>query len=280
MGSTPSSKASPPTRPHQQLESFSLTTFTPLNQGYVAVLRECGLFVLADGLGAVAAAQRASRMAVECACEVMATPREDESPGCRPPAPEPTPALLVEAMQLASRRLWFATDDPPGTTVTSFVGALFVPGSIAIAHVGDCRAYRLREHRLEQLTHDHSLLNDWLRAELIPAEDGDASPPAALITRALGLEPQVEVDLWTDSPAPGDVYLLCSSGLSVILEAWELEAILVVERTLRHTAHQLVQRAIQLSGSDTLTLALIRVLDVGEGSRRDESDTPSADSLG
>src|SRR5690606_24240026 len=98
-----------------------------------------------------------------------------------------------------------------GCTLTS---ALVGDGEVTIGHVGDSRAYRLRDDRLEQLTRDHSLVEELVRQGKLTAEEAEVHPQRSIITRALGPEPDVEVDAFTFPARPGDVYLLCSDGLT------------------------------------------------------------------
>jgi serine/threonine protein phosphatase PrpC len=260
------SNVPPPPRPAYRLEAFGLTDIgqvRQVNEDYFGLRPSAGLFTLADGMGGHAAGEVASRLAIECVCHALENPRDVWPAGGHPRARHPDPSLLEEALQLANRRLLVAASENArlkgmGTT---FVGALFSPGRVAIAHVGDSRAYRLRGRRIEQLTEDHSLLNEYVRAGLFRPEDGCAFPYPSAITRALGTEAHFEVDVRLDATAPGDVYLLCSDGLSGVVAPWELAAILLEHHDLCRAAGRLIERANALGGPDNITAVLVRVGD-------------------
>jgi protein phosphatase len=258
-----SSVPAPAKQPYR-LEAFGLTDIgqvRALNEDYFALRPIIGLYTLADGMGGHAAGEVASRMAIECVCHAIEHPSEVWPPDCHPRARHPGGALLGEALQVAHRRLGLEARETPGCKGmgTTFVGALFTSGRVAIAHVGDSRAYRLRGRQLVQMTEDHSLLNDYVRAGLFNPDDGGPFPYPSAITRAVGMDAELEVDVRMDAPTLGDVYLLCSDGLTGLVSPSEIAGILLMERDLGRAARGLVQRANELGGHDNITVVLVRV---------------------
>jgi protein phosphatase len=148
-----------------------------------------------------------------------------------------------------------------GTTV---VASLFSPrrGRLYIAHVGDSRAYRIRDGKIEQITRDHSLVNDYLEAMPDMPEEQRSELPKNVITRALGMQEQVAVDVGSFDAQVGDLYLLCSDGLSGMVEDDELCEIAIASDDLLQSCQSFVNRANEHGGEDNVTVVLIRVEDV------------------
>ena len=165
------------------------------------------LFCVADGMGGAQAGEVASRLAAAAV--------EEADPGDRS-GPERVTALIQEANRRVYER---ANVDPEasgmGTTMTV---ALVEEGRVAIGHVGDSRAYLYRAGELEQLTEDHSLVNELVKSGKLSREEADQHPQRSVITRALGTDPNVDVDAFTVESQPGDLYLLCSDGLSSMVD--------------------------------------------------------------
>ena len=148
-----------------------------------------------------------------------------------------------------------------GTTV---VGALYSrkKNRLFVGHVGDSRAYRVRGKQIQQLTRDHSLINDYLLAMPELTEEQRAELPKNVITRALGMQDSVAVDLVSDEPQLGDVYLLCSDGLSDMVEDEEIRlTLLTLKQNPTLTVQQLVQAANDNGGRDNISAMLIRVVE-------------------
>jgi protein phosphatase len=210
------------------------------------------VFVVADGMGGAQAGEVASRTAAEVfqeAHEGGGTPEEQ----------------LSRLTREANRRIYElsrrdATRRGMGTTLTA---AMLTEGGVSVGHVGDSRAYRLRGASLTQLTHDHSLVAELQRSGQLTAEAAEHHPQKSIITRALGPESDVEVDAHTHAARDGDVYLLCSDGLTGMISDDEVEAILRGSQTLREGAEALVRAANQSGGRDNITVVLFRVADDG-----------------
>jgi len=203
------------------------------------------LFAIADGMGGAQAGEIASRLAATAIAE-----------RARGVQGEGAVAGLVQAANARVYRR--ALEDPAaagmGTTVT--VG-LFdgESGTITIGHVGDSRAYRIREGRLEQLTADHSLVAELVRTGRLTPEQAAEHPHRSVITRAVGTEPNVDVDTFTIEAAPGDLYLLCSDGLTDMVDDAEILAIAgAAEHVPETVARLLVDAANHAGGVDNITV--------------------------
>ena len=150
-----------------------------------------------------------------------------------------------------------------GTTMTV---ALFgeEDGSVTIGHVGDSRAYRLRDGRLEQLTDDHSLVAELVRRGELSAAEAEVHPQRSVITRALGTDPDVDVDAFEVEAQPGDVFLLCSDGLTTMVDADGIaELVLRNRHDLRQATRALIAAANDHGGDDNVTAVLFEVAEAG-----------------
>ena len=220
------------------------------------------LFAIADGMGGAQAGEVASALAVEPLNET----RVDGGGERR----------LAELIQEANRRVHdrASTDAATSGMGTTITVALVEPdGHIAFGHVGDSRAYRLRGDVLEQVTNDHSLVAELVRrGELSPAE-AEVHPQRSVITRALGTDPDIDVDTFTVDAQAGDIYLICSDGLSDMVDHGTLESILRDNRSnLDDAAKALVQAANRAGGEDNITAVLFEIAE-GEGSQEPDERT-------
>ena len=220
------------------------------------------LFAVADGMGGAKAGEVASAVAVEA---VEAAPDSGE----------PAEAQLAEIVRDANRRIYdLAVADESrrgmGTTLTL---AKVHDGEVSLAHVGDSRAYRLRDGELEQLTRDHSLVAELERSGQITAEAAEHHPQRSIITRALGPEPDVEVDTYTLSGREGDVFLICSDGLTSMVSDSEVASVVRSAGSLDEAADALVLAANQSGGKDNITVILFR-LGEGEAAEEDAGGAP------
>jgi protein phosphatase len=214
-----------------------------------AYVVEPPLFAVADGMGGAQAGEVASRLAVVAFREFH---EADEF------APtERVTAIIKEAnRRIYERAREDAAASGMGTTITA---AVLADDSIAIGHVGDSRAYRLREGGLEQLTEDHSLVADLVRSGRLKPEEADTHPQRSVITRALGTDPDVDVDAFDVALEPGDVFLLCSDGLTTMVEDDEIVRIVTGSKDLDDAAKLLVKAANRRGGEDNVTVVLFRV---------------------
>ena len=228
-----------------------------------AFLCDPPLFAVADGMGGAQAGELASRIAVAAFREARSVATAD--PGAR----------LRSIIQEANRRIYArAARDPDvagmGTTVTA---ALVSGSEVAVGHVGDSRAYRIRDGALEQLTNDHSLVADLVRSGRISPEEAELHPQRSVITRALGTDPAVEVDSFSLELRPGDVFLLCSDGLTSMVDDADLLAAVSREPDLSAAARALVDAANREGGEDNVTVVLFSIGEGDPAEEHDEEDT-------
>ena len=183
---------------------------------------------------------------------------------------------ISDLIQEANRRVHdrASTDAAASGMGTTMTVALVEPdGRVVFGHVGDSRAYVLRDNQLDQLTDDHSLVAELVRrGELSPAE-AEVHPQRSVITRALGTDPDVDIDTFAVSPQPGDVFLICSDGLSSYVDGDEIERIMVQHRDdLNAGAKALIQAANRGGGDDNITAILFRVEEDGAETAAQEPD--------
>jgi PPM family protein phosphatase len=219
-------------------------------------------FAVADGMGGAKAGEVASSMATE----VFEGERESG---------EPAEVQLARILREANRRIYdLAVSDEShrgmGTTLTA---AKVTGDEVSLGHVGDSRAYRMRDGELEQLTKDHSLVAELERSGQITAEAAEHHPQRSIITRALGPEPEVEVDTYTLAGRDGDLFLLCSDGLTSMISDDEIGSILRSAETLDGAADALVRAANQSGGKDNITVVLFRVGPSGADGPPGEDET-------
>ena len=231
------------------------------NEDAVRVEADAALAVLADGMGGYSAGEVASGMAIALIGAEMA--RWATGPRAHPLVPDDAALLeaaraVAQAVDNANLTIWSAAQvnadyHQMGTTV---VVAQFLPERLVLAHVGDSRAYRLRGPEFRQLTRDHSLLQEQLDAGLISAEEAALSPQRNLLTRALGVMATVEVEVHVHAVAPGDLYLLCSDGLTDMLGDADLAELLGGSGDLEQKATALVAAANAQGGRDNISVIL------------------------
>jgi protein phosphatase len=210
------------------------------------------LFAVADGMGGAQAGEVASRIAAR-AFERRRNVSDDE----------PAEGQLEEIAQQANREIHkLAQEDSSragmGTTLTA---ALLRDDEVAFGHVGDSRAYLLRGGELKRLTKDHSLVEELRRQGRLTEEQAEEHPQRSIITRALGPEPNVNVDTMTFPARDGDIFLLCSDGLTTMVSDEEIRQILVSSGTLRAAVNKLVEAANRGGGRDNITAVAFRVAD-------------------
>jgi PPM family protein phosphatase len=209
------------------------------------------LFAIADGMGGAQAGEIASALAAGALSEANANGGGE--------------SRVTELIQEANRRVHErASTDPStsgmGTTMT--VALIESDGSITFGHVGDSRAYRLRGGRLEQITDDHSLVAELVRRGELSPEEAEVHPQRSVITRALGTDPDVDVDAFSIRPEAGDLYLLCSDGLSDMVAGATIEEIMREYRNdLDETARALVRAANRGGGDDNITAVLFEIVE-------------------
>ena len=231
------------------------------------------VFVVADGMGGAQAGEVASKAAAESF--------DRELPQ------EPPERVLEETIESANRAIHErARRDPElagmGTTTTAMIVDLEAE-EVAIGHVGDSRAYRYRAGRLERLTRDHSLVEEMRRKGQLTDAQAEDHPQRSIITRALGPEPEVKVDVQTVPAQAGDVFLICSDGLTTMLDDDHVARILARASSMDAAARTLVDEANRAGGRDNITVVAFRVEDAAAAPREPEGQTlvgPAAEEAG
>jgi protein phosphatase len=233
------------------------------NEDNLAILSEHGLYVVADGMGGHASGEVASKMAVETLRDFFAATAADPErtwPYKMDRSKGYEENRLITAIKLANLRIFEAAQNDAkkrgmGTTIV----AIFAAGEgVHVAHVGDSRVYRIRDGRIEQLTEDHSLLNDYIKMRRLSDEEIANFPHKNVIVRALGMKESVKVDTRFEVPQPGDVLLLCSDGLSGPVGDREMLDIVTSAPDLASATTALIERANENGGPDNITCVLAR----------------------
>jgi PPM family protein phosphatase len=246
------------------------------NEDSLVIVGNDGPFVVADGMGGHRAGDVASRLATEAIAEHFQSSVDNLLIDRDARFSEEENRLLT-SIRTANRRILersLRSKDLQGMG-TTVVCALFVPESnrMVIAHVGDSRGYRLRDGFLTQMTRDHSLFNDYLMAMPDLSEEQRSELPRNVITRALGMQDDIPVDLQSDDVMPGDIYVLCSDGLSGMVEDEDIVAAIASSADLGQAARLLVRRANENGGEDNVTALLVRLESV-DGQAADQSNRP------
>jgi serine/threonine protein phosphatase PrpC len=222
------------------------------------------LAIVADGMGGHASGEVASRMAVETIAGFFRATQDEQQltwPFKMDRGHRYDVNRMVTAIKLANLKIHEQAQKDPnchgmGTTV---VATLFSDGALIVGHVGDSRLYRRRDGRFEQITEDHSLLNDYIKIKHLSAEEIANFPHKNVIVRALGMKDSVQVDVHIDNPRLGDIYVLCSDGLSGMVKDQEISDMVVSERDLDVLCGRLITAANKNGGLDNITVVTIRV---------------------
>jgi len=237
------------------------------------------LFAVADGMGGHQAGEVASALAVARLSRALSRP-------------EPTPDALVAAIEDANREIFAAsTTDPDqqgmGTTITAL--ALITPGDsesgsyLVLGNVGDSRTYRIRHGVLEQVTVDHSYVQELVAGGHISPAEARTHPRRNIVTRALGIEPEIEVDSWRVQPYRGDRYILCSDGLVDEVPDDDILEIAIAHGDPTEAAQALVDTANANGGHDNISVVVVDVIDGDEpppiGTTTDTATNGTADAV-
>lgn len=219
---------------------------------------DLGIFTVADGMGGHAAGEVASRLAVDTAMESLRRARESQ--------PTHDTARVADALRgavdEANRRIYESIRDNEdqrgmGTTMVTLVA---VAGRAVIGHVGDSRAYLLRDGRLYRLTSDHSWVNEQVKMGLLTDDAAQRHPMRNIVTRALGSRTDVVVDIIEESMQPGDLFVLCSDGLNTMIDDDDIRAVLLENAPdPKETCEALVAAANARGGEDNVTVIAIAV---------------------
>ena len=233
------------------------------NEDNFGILVEYGLFMVADGMGGHASGEVASKMAVDAMQEFFAQTQDDPErtwPYKMDRSKGYEENRLITGIKLANLRIYETAQREArkrgmGTT---FVGIFTANDGVYTAHVGDSRVYRYRDGKLEMLTEDHSLLNDYIKMKRLTAEEIQNFPHKNVIVRALGMKDTVKVDTRFEVPQLNDLYLLCSDGLSGPVTDAEMADILGKYSDIQVATSKLIERANENGGPDNVTCVLVR----------------------
>lgn len=215
-----------------------------------------GLFIVADGMGGHAAGEVASEMAVQIVTRELATVRDVTA--------EDVPTRMVQALQAANRVIYERTIEETdkhgmGTTASCL---LVGQGQYVIGHIGDSRVYLLRNGELRQVTKDHSYVQEQVDAGFLTPEQARYHPYSNVITRCVGANAAVEVDVLTGTIQVDDIYLLASDGLTGMVEDPQLRTILASHASPGRVVDALIAEANRRGGLDNITAIVVRVTDV------------------
>ncbi len=233
------------------------------NEDSYEILDDERLYLVADGMGGHASGEVASRMAIDTLKEFFVATSADPEATWPYKMDKSRPYeenRLITGIKLANLRIHESQQREPklrgmGTT---FACILVIDEGVLVAHVGDSRVYRIRGAKLEQLTEDHSLLNDYIKMKRLTEEEIANFPHKNVIVRALGMKETVKVDTKLDVPQAGDVYLVCSDGLCGPVTDPEIAEIAASTNDLKALASKLVERANANGGPDNVTVVLAK----------------------
>jgi serine/threonine protein phosphatase PrpC len=235
------------------------------NEDSIATDPQIGLAVLADGMGGYNAGEVASGIAVAMLSTEMKQALADREPHVtNGSSGEPLAVALIKENSAKANAAIFQTakSQPQYAGMgTTLVVALFYDNRMTVGHIGDSRLYRLRKSEFEQVTRDHSLLQEQIDSGMISKEQARYSQNKNLVTRAVGIDPEVDTEIHTYEVAAGDIYLLCSDGLSDMVVDEDIQATLeTLQANLPLAAKQLVQLANDNGGRDNVSVILVRIL--------------------
>ena len=233
------------------------------NEDNFSIIEEAGLYIVADGMGGHASGEVASKMAVDSLREFFQATAQDPErtwPYKMDRSKGYEENRLITGIKLANLRIYETAQNDArkrgmGTTLVTLFA---VEDGVYVAHVGDSRVYRVRDGKIEQLTEDHSLLNDYIKMKRLTPEEIASFPHKNVIVRALGMKDVVKVDTRFETPKEGDIYLLCSDGLSGPVTDPDILKIAMENSDLKAMASALIARANENGGPDNVTVVLAR----------------------
>ncbi len=234
------------------------------NEDNLLLLPDENLFLVADGMGGHSSGEIASQIAVEAIQNFFKATRQDGEITWPYKMDKNRPYdenRLIMSIKLANLRIHEAASREAryrgmGTTVA---GLTFVDGHALVAHVGDSRVYVIRKGTISQITEDHSLLNDYIKAKKLTPEEIEAFPHKNVIVRALGMKDTVLVDLSRYQTQKGDIYLTCSDGLNGMITDDEMLQIIENTSSLEEATSQLIAAANKAGGVDNVTVVLVKI---------------------
>ncbi|MGK4001351.1 Stp1/IreP family PP2C-type Ser/Thr phosphatase [Sorangium sp. So ce1036] len=233
------------------------------NEDNFGIMVEYGLFMVADGMGGHASGEVASKMAVDAMQDFFAQTQDDPErtwPYKMDRSKGYEENRLITGIKLANLRIYETAqrEAKKRGMGTTFVGIFTANDGVYVAHVGDSRVYRFRDGKLEMLTEDHSLLNDYIKMKRLTPEEIANFPHKNVIVRALGMKDTVKVDTRFEVPQLNDTYILCSDGLSGPVPDAEMAQILAEHQDIQVATSKLIERANENGGPDNVTCVLVR----------------------
>jgi serine/threonine protein phosphatase PrpC len=233
------------------------------NEDAFGICAEDGLFVVCDGMGGAAAGEIASRVAVETMVKSLcgtSDPETEVASGSEGETNAGAPTLLREAIASANQLVFAqaANDSRLHGMGTTLVALLVGEKQVWVAHVGDSRCYRYRGGQMEQLTRDHSLVDEQVKLGQLTREEAERSPLRNVITRAVGSQRSVSAEISEFESAPGDIFLLCSDGLTRELTDTRIQGLLEESSELDRICQQLIVSANDAGGRDNVTCIVVR----------------------
>ena len=234
------------------------------NEDFFRAAPELGLFVLSDGMGGMASGEVASRLAVDTVVEHCIAGAEDPElarDGRHVPGASPPGDRLASGIRLANAavRREASKNQAQQRMGATIVAVQITEERLIVAHVGDSRAYRLRQGKIEQLTEDHSFVAEEVRRGRMTRHEAEQSKLQNVLLRALGPEPEVLVDVNEELVQEADAFLLCSDGLTKELSSAQICAVMDEAEDAEEAARQLVELANQAGGTDNITVVVIRM---------------------
>lgn len=237
------------------------------NEDNLCLVPEESLYLVADGMGGHANGEVASEIAVKTLSQFFEETSADQEitwPYRMEKGRGYEENRLNAGIKLSNLRIFeTAAQNPAQRGMGTTIVALLLAGDTAyFGHVGDSRIYRLRGEELEQVTEDHSLLNDYIKMKDLTEEEIENFPHKNVIVRALGMKETVQVDVSTEKPRPGDIYMLCSDGLNGMITDDEIRTIMLENsHDLELCCTRLIDAANANGGTDNITVAVVEIVE-------------------
>ncbi|MFP4598846.1 MAG: Stp1/IreP family PP2C-type Ser/Thr phosphatase [Persicimonas sp.] len=235
------------------------------NEDNLHAVEEENLYMVADGMGGHASGEVASEMAVQTVAKFFKETSADDEitwPYKMEKGKEYENNRLTASMKLANLRIFETAAQNPGQRGmgTTLVVLLLTPDTAYFGNVGDSRIYRLRGDKLDQVTEDHSLLNDYIKMKDLTEEEIENFPHKNVIVRALGMKETVQVDVDAEPWEPGDTFMLCSDGLNGMIKDEVIREIMIEHRdNLEMCCDKLIEAANANGGNDNITVSVVQV---------------------
>ncbi|ACY19237.1 Stp1/IreP family PP2C-type Ser/Thr phosphatase [Haliangium ochraceum] len=234
------------------------------NEDSVFLPVDTRLAIVADGMGGHSSGEIASGLAVETIVEHFRKTADAQTltwpykvdHGIRNDVNRLITSIMLANLEIYERAQRDPNCKSMGTTV---VAMYFLDDTAIVGHVGDSRVYLLREHKMTQLTEDHSLINDYIKMKRVTAEEAESWPHKNVIVRALGMKETVQVDIISEVPRVGDCYVLCSDGLTGMLSDERIVQIIESTDDLDMAARSLIDAANEAGGDDNISVVLARI---------------------